>query len=310
MNRLRLIFIITLGFTFLQIKPIQSYAYPEPAKLNAGIKILSFKLASPAFYPKKKNFAEPPPLLTAQSVLVIDVDSQVPLFSKNPELKLPPASTTKIATALVVLENYDLKQNITIPEIKTDGAKMGLEKGDVISVKNLLYGLLLNSGNDAAFALALYHPQGLGGFIKQMNEMAKTLHLTESHFNDVAGLITNNHFSTSLDLARLTTYALKNSLFRQIVSTQETIVFNKNYQHAFELKNLNRLLGQVQGVLGVKTGFTQAAGECLITYTERDGHRIITVVLNSQDRFEESKALIEWFFANHSWIQIGDIAGT
>lgn len=308
-NQWRAFFIAVFSLFFLSIQPEISFAYPPKNNLPPLINELSLQLPQPSFYPQSKNLL-PPPTLSAQSAMVVDLDSQVPLFSKNASLKLPPASTTKIVSALVVLENYDLNQNITIQEIKTDGAKMGLKKGDVVSVRNLLYGMLINSGNDAAYALALNHPQGLTGFIEQMNNKAKTLYLNNSHFNDVTGLTINNHFSTSLDLSRLTTYALKNLLFRQIVSTQKTIVFDKNFKHAFELQNLNQLLGQLPGVLGVKTGFTETAGECLITYTERNGHKIITVVLNSQDRFWESKALIEWAFSNHSWIQPEAIAGT
>lgn len=264
---------------------------------------LPLSIPDPAYYPKSINGLNPPEL-TAQSVIVIDVDSFVVLYKKNPTLKLAPASTTKIMTAIIALENYKLTNKMTVKNIDPTGAQMGLKIGQKTTIENLLYGLLLPSGNDAAFVLADNFEGGERKFVEAMNTKAKELNMTNTNFTNPTGLEDENHFATSLDLARLSAYALKNPVFAKIVSTPEITLVDNDQKTQKKLKNLNQLLGNVLGATGIKTGWTEDAGECLIASAKRNGHTIITVVLRSNDRFGESEKLINWAFDNFTWEKI------
>lgn len=256
---------------------------------------------SQSFYPT--NFTSiKAPLINAESALVIDIDSAVLLFQKNPGRKLYPASLTKIMTALVALDNYALTSPITVNNISTPPQKIYLLPGEKITVENLLYATLVASGNDAAEALADAFPGGRSAFILQMNEKARSLHLVNTHFNNPTGFDDPNHYSTSLDLARLAIFAVSHPVISRIVATPAASIFSQDGKVEHKLTNINRLLGKVNGVKGVKTGYTQLAGEALITLTERSNHQILTVVMGSPDRFFESEQLIEWAFANHQWV--------
>jgi D-alanyl-D-alanine carboxypeptidase len=242
-----------------------------------------------------------PQNISAESAIVIDVDSGVPIFQKNPNERLKPASTTKIMTAIIALENYRQDQILRVNILMTEGAQMGLRTGDELTVENLLKGTLINSGNDAAFTLAESFPGGIEKFIYSMNEKARELNMRNTQFTNINGFDNENHYTTSIDLARLSVYALRNPLFKRIVGTAEDNVSNITGTHWYPLKNVNQLLDKVPGVKGVKTGFTQEAGECLVAEVERSGRRIVTVVLKSTDRFGETKALIDWAFKETYW---------
>ena len=242
--------------------------------------------------------------LSAQGIVVMDIPSGTLLFGKNTGLSLTPASTTKIMTAIITLENYQLDQLITIKNIKTEGVNMGLTIGDRLTVENLLYGLLVSSGNDTAFVLADNYPGGYEQFINSMNKKAKELNMQNTHFNNVSGLEEYDHYTTALDLARLTTYALRNPVFTKIVSIPEITVSNYNFTKWYQLKNINKLLGEIPGVSGVKTGYTDEAGECLVTTVNRTDKKILTVVLKSKDRFGETAYLIDWVFKSFRWEEI------
>ncbi len=245
-----------------------------------------------------------PPSLTSLSAIVFDVSSSTILFQKNINQPLLPASTTKIMTALVALDTYPLDQVITITEEeRTIGHTMKLTRGERLTVEDLLYGTLVASGNDAALALALSYPHdGYLGFIDAMNQKAHTLHLTNTQFKNVSGVESPGHVSTAKNLALLTQYALSHPVFSHIVSTPSITLNSLDNHYTHHLVSTNELLGSLTGVNGVKTGWTENAGECLITSTTRDNHQIITVVLASKDRFQESSQLIEWTFANHRWL--------
>ncbi len=256
-------------------------------------------------YPTNKNTLFLPNL-TAKSVYVMDLDSGAILWQKNPDLFLPPASTTKIATALVALENYSLNKIFEVDEVATYGAQMGLKLGEKITTESLLYGLLLNSGNDAAYVLASKMQNGgYEQFLLSMKMLCEKLGIKNTQFTNVSGEYSPNHWSTSKDLARLAKYALlKYPFFAKIVATPEAVVTDVNKQRWYHLSNINKLLTMVPGALGVKTGFTDEAGECLVSYVNRDGRRIITVVLGSEDRFGESRQIIEWSYANFEYKKI------
>ena len=241
------------------------------------------------------------PNLSPQSALAIDVDSGVTLYEKNPGQILLPASTTKIATALVALDYFPLDYVIEVKNVRITGQKMGLVDGEKIAVRDLLYGLLIFSANDAAEVLAQSYPGGKESFIQAMNFKVKELHLENTFFNNPSGLDGQGHVTTSRDLVRLAQVAMKNPLFKKIVGTKDIVVNSVDGKFTHKLANLNELIGEVDGVLGVKTGWTENARENLVTYLERDDKEIIIVVLGSQDRFDDTKEIINFIFENYEW---------
>jgi D-alanyl-D-alanine carboxypeptidase (penicillin-binding protein 5/6) len=247
------------------------------------------------------------PILSAQAVLAIDEDSQVPLFEKNAQSPVLPASTTKIVTALVALDTYPLDQVLTVGNIKVEGQKMRLIKGEKITVENLLYGLLVYSANDAAEVLADSFPGGRDAFIDAMNKKAKELHLENTSFYNPTGLDGNGHVTTAKDLIRVSEVAMRNFIFAQIVATKEKVVKSEDGKITHNLVNINELLGKVPGVMGIKTGWTENARENLVTYLERDNHKIYIAVLGSQDRFGETKELIDWIFTHYTWQEVSPL---
>jgi len=272
---------------------------------------LNFELPSPALYPV--NFTgQKPPSLTAKSVVVMDKNSSVVMYSKNKKLWVLPASTVKIMTALVALDYYPLDDVLTVGEVEDRGQDMRLVKGEKITVKNLLYGLLVASANDAALALAQNHSGGLPVFVGAMNEKAAKLHLENTYFANPTGLdsdeegklLSDFSYTTALDLARLTAEAFKNPLFSEIIKTKKITVSDISGKISHQLFNINQLLGKIDGLKGGKTGWTEEAGECLVSYVERNGQGIITVILGSRDRFGETEKLVNWAFSNYRWIDI------
>lgn len=243
----------------------------------------------------------PHPALTAQGAIVIDAGSKTILYQKNPDLKLLPASITKIMTALIALENYSLNDVVVIEPINTEPLKMDLKTGEKITVENLLFGLLVGSANDAALALARHFPTGEAGFITAMNLKAQQLNLHNTQFTNPVGFDNVGHYTTVHDLSLLTAEAMQSVFFKRLVSTISITVTDVDHTVSHELTNLNLLLGQISGLSGVKTGLTQLAGECLVAFVQRQNHQIITVVLGSNDRFGETRQLIDWVFANFSW---------
>lgn len=272
-----------------------SFEIPQNNSAVAGIQKYNIPPAS-------KNL--PSPQVSARAVFVKDLVSGAILYQKDANFALPIASTTKIMTALVASEYFKQDSPLTVRVGATvGGAKVGLFSGEDLSFNSLLYGMLLNSGNDAAFTLAENYPGGVLGFVSAMNKKAAELSLQNSHFDNPAGFDSPNHFSSAKDLTLITEEALKNSTLAKIFATKETDIFSLDKKYTHKLANLNRLLSQVKGVLGVKTGYTEGAKENLVTYVNRDGHQILTVVLGSNDRFGESTKLIEWIYDNFSWPQ-------
>ncbi len=245
------------------------------------------------------------PILSAQGVVAIDLESGVPLYEKNPDAPLLPASTTKIVTALVSLDTYPLDSVLTVGDrITVDGQKMGLFAGEKMKVEDLLYGLLVYSANDSAEVLAQNYPGGYDAFIESMNNKARDLFMTNSHFDNPIGLDGNEQRSTARDLVRASEIAMKNPEFAKIVGTKEIVVTDASGKFSYDLKNVNQLLGVVPGVVGIKTGWTESARENLVTYIIRDQHKVMITLLGSQDRFGETKELIDWIFNNYEWNEV------
>lgn len=248
--------------------------------------------------PKSKGLTVP--AISASSALVKDLTSNLVLYSKDPNKKVPIASTTKIMTALVAVEYFKPNDSLEVKGSGNFGSIMGLKVGEKFSFRSLLYGMLLNSGNDAAFTIAENYPGGTDEFVNQMNKKADDMGLINTHFDNPAGFDSSYHYSSASDLARISEIAHSNPQIARVVATKETTVasLDKGIVHA--LKNLNQLLS-IPGVVGIKTGTTPAAKENLVGLIERDGQKLLTVVLGSDDRFGESKALIDWSFSNFSW---------
>lgn len=245
------------------------------------------------------------PIISAQGVLAVDLNSGVPLYEKNPDAPLLPASTTKIITALVALDSYQLDQVLVVGKgVRVDGQKMGLYVGEQMKVEDLLYGLLVYSANDAAETLAQNYVGGYQAFVDAMNIKASDLFMTNSHFDNPVGLDGIGQQSTAKDLIRASEVAMRNPEFAKIVGTKQIVVTDVTGKNVYNLKNINELLGAVPGVKGVKTGWTENARENLVTYIERDGHKIMIAVLGSQDRFGETKELIDWIFTNYQWQEV------
>lgn len=252
-------------------------------------------------YPVLKTDQNPD--ITALAAVVVDDDSKTLLFSKNPTLLLSMASTTKIMTALVALSYYKMNEVLTIDNNIVEGAKIGFSKGQKVKFEDLLYAMLLPSANDAAIAIAQNYPGGEMAFVNKMNEFAKNFHLYNTRFGDTAGLLDEKGFTTPLDLARLTSVALRNKVFANVVETKRKDISDADGKISYSLNNLNKLLG-IDGVKGVKTGYTDEAGQVLVTSKDERGHTIITVVMGSTDRFSDTKKLLSLISGNVNYLSI------
>lgn len=259
-------------------------------------------LPTPALYPENKTGVSAP-VLTAKSVIIMDVNSEVVLFEKNSQVATFPASTTKIMSGLVALENFKLDEVLEVGQVtKVEGQKIKLLPGEKITFENLLFGLLVASANDAAVVLAENFPAKSAGFVWAMNQKAKDLGLEKTNFTNPIGYDEPGHYSTAADLAHLAVFSMKNPIFERIVSTEKITITDVGGKIFHPISNINTLVGKIPGVRGVKTGWTQQAGECLVTFIERDGKKIVLVVLGSNNRFKETEDLINWVFENFSWI--------
>ena len=237
------------------------------------------------------------PEITAVSALLFDLTTNRILFSKNPREKLPMASLTKIMTAVIALANKKENDKYTVRKEHLVGEDvMGLSENEVLSLKELLYGLILHSGNDAAETLATNFEGGRKGFIKAMNDKAKSLGLSDTNFTNPTGLEGDGkQYTTAYDLLVITNYAIsKFPEFNEVVSTFDYQIPRTKTHKAYYLENETNLLTSYPGVRGVKTGYTSEAGECLVTYLEYKNHKILGILLNSQNRRGEMKDLLDF----------------
>ena len=235
------------------------------------------------------------PVIDAENAILIDGKTRRVLFSKSPSERSLIASTTKIMTALLVIEDCDLSAQVAVPPeaIDTEGSSMHLELNEICSVEELLYGLMLHSGNDSAVALAMYHSGSISSFAEKMNDKAAELGLLNTHFQNPHGLDAENHYSTAEDLAKLAAFAMDNPVFYRIVSTK-SIQFGDR-----TMTNHNKLLWQYPGAVGVKTGYTKAAGRILVSAAERDGRRFIAVTINDRNDWEDHAELLNYGFEQY-----------
>ncbi len=263
-------------------------------------------LPKPPPYPVNQRISELPKI-SAMGVYVLDTPSNVVIYEKNSQEKFFPASTTKIMTALVGLDHYQLEDILTVKTVITEPRRMGLVNGEKISFEALLYGSLVHSANDAAYTIAENYPGGTANFVAMMNKKAASLNLSDTHFSNPIGFDDEDQYITARDLAKLTKIAMHNKIFAKIVSTKSITVSDVTYTYFHPLSNVNELLGKISGVSGVKTGFTQTAGEVLVSEVKKNDREVIFVVMKSQDRFGESEKLINWVFENFAWKPIDEI---
>lgn len=244
-----------------------------------------------------KAAADAPPSNSAQAVILIHADTGKVLYEKNADERLGIASVTKIMTAYVVLEHCKLDEPVQIvwDDVNVEGSSMYLKPGETYTVEELLYGLMLASGNDAALALARHCAGSVQAFAALMNEEAARLGMTNSSFQNPNGLDAEGHYSSARDLAALTAAAMGNPAFAKIVSTRSITIEGKTYV------NHNQLLTTCDGCLGVKTGYTMASGRSLVSCVERDGLKLICVTLNDPNDWSDHAALYDWGFGNYSY---------
>lgn len=250
------------------------------------------------------NENSPYPAISAEGVYITDLLSFTPIFERNSNLKLYPASTAKILTALVVADVFEPTDTIVVnkqitKEDEPDWQLMGLITGERITIENLLYGILVHSANDAAFTLA--NAYGYDAFIIKMNEKASELGMKNSHFKNPIGIDDDEQLTTPYDLALAARALLKNTYLSKFVSTKEITISDVDYKYFHRLSNVNELLGKVVGIGGLKTGYTELAGQNLVSFYKKDGNQYIIVVLKSFDRFEDTKNLTQWIdsYINH-----------
>lgn len=247
--------------------------------------------------------------VSAQKAILLDAQTGRVLYEKDADSRSLIASTTKIMTALVVCEHCNVLDRMKIPKeaVGIEGSSMYLREGEVLTLQELLYGLMLRSGNDAAVALAIYCGGTVEGFAGMMNDKARQLGMTGTHFENPNGLDSPGHYSTARDLAILSTYAMKNPIFYQTVSTKSVKVGERVMQ------NHNKLLWRVEGADGIKTGYTKAAGRILVSSATRNARRLICVTINDGDDWNDHTTLLNRGFSEYTVQQLvksGQMLGT
>lgn len=249
---------------------------------------------------------------TAEAMVTVERNTGRVLYSKNKDKILPMASTTKIITGIVAIENcsnLDEKHLITKDMTGVEGSSIYLKAGERLSIRELLYGLMLRSGNDSAVAIAKIISGSVEDFVKLMNEFCLKLGMNNTNIVTVNGLHDKNHYTTASDLAMVSCYALSNPIFSEIVSTKEATIscdYDLKNQKRI-LKNKNKLLKTLDGSDGVKTGYTMKAGRCFVGSATRENMQVVCVVLNCREMFEESSRLINKAFQEFSLVDVSSV---
>jgi len=236
---------------------------------------------------------------SALASALINAQSGEIIYQKNSDKRLPMASTTKIMTALLLCEYGNLERSIKVTRemVTVEGSSMGLLPDDIVTLNDLLYGMMLASGNDAANTTAFVVGGTIDKFVNKMNEKAIELGLKNTHFVTPSGLDADEHYTTAYELALLAAYALKNSNFKAAASAKSAVLNYGNPPYRRTLTNHNKLLKTYDGLIGVKTGFTKKSGRCLVTAAERDGKRIVAVTLNDSNDWQDHKNLLDYGFS-------------
>ncbi len=248
------------------------------------------------------------PSVSAEAAIVIESSTGRVIHNKNAHKRLPMASTTKIMTAICAIENTNPDTLITVNDaaVGIEGSSVYLARGEKITIKDLIYAMMLNSGNDAATALAYEVSGSVESFAELMNKTARSIGAKDTHFTNPSGLYEEDHYTTAQDLAMISAYALKNPLFARIVSTREKTITNGEKDYPRKLRNHNRLLSSYDGCIGVKTGYTKKCGRCLVSCASRDGVKLICVSLNAPNDWQDHTLLLDYGFSKCKSIVIAN----
>jgi len=266
------------SFRFTKSSPIFAFRHPPQPVVNTKNK----------------------PQLSTSFYILIDNETNQILVSENENSRIYPASTTKLATALTALNIYPLDEVVTV-KAYDNGQNMNLQDGEKVTVRTLISGLIIYSANDAAFNLANHYPQGSGAFVTQMNALMAKYGLKNTHFANFDGLHDENHYSTPYDLAQIGRLAFQNPTLRELVKTRETTLSDIYGQTTHHIVTTDELLDSIPEIEGLKTGWTPEADGCFIGLINLNGHYLISVVAQSEDRFNDTKILLDWAKENLTW---------
>ncbi|MDE6474238.1 MAG: D-alanyl-D-alanine carboxypeptidase [Clostridia bacterium] len=243
----------------------------------------------------------------SSAMAVVEASTMRVLVEHNKDVRLEMASTTKIMTALVVIENDDLDKEFTIPDeaVGVEGSSIYLKSKEIWTIRDLLYGLMLRSGNDAATALAISTGGSVEHFVEMMNDRVKQLGLTNTHFENPHGLHSDEHYTSAYDLAIISAVAMQNPIFKEVAGCKMYTVQANSSHPTYYFANKNKMLGIYDGANGIKTGYTKDSGRCLVTAAERNGMQLIGVVLNVYDHYNASAINFDKAFENYLPVSIG-----
>lgn len=238
----------------------------------------------------------------AGAEIAMELTTRTVLTESNADKRMPMASTTKIMTAIIIAEDCNLDEDITVPDaaVGVEGSSIYLKKDERIDVRDLLYGLMLRSGNDSAVALAIHHSGSVENFVTVMNERAKRIGADNTNFKNPSGLPDDKHYTTARDLCNIACYAMNNEIFKEVVSSKSHVGKFRSFE------NKNKMLYRYEGANGVKTGYTLKAGRCLVSSAERDGMDVVTVVLNCYDMYERSSAILDQCFYAYKLLELNE----
>lgn len=249
--------------------------------------------------PVSRNLATPS--VSAKYIFIEDLTSHQVLYAQGADELVAPASTTKMMTALVAIQSYPLDDVVTVEKSFPEGTNIGLQPGEKMTVEQLIFAMLVQSANDAAENLAGHLPGGRPAFISAMNAKAADMDLAHTHFTNPTGLDEDGHYSSATDLTRIAAALMQNPKLARIASAENVALIETQNHTGRLLTNSNSLLGKIPGVMGVKTGFTDNAGQALVTLINRGGHPLIISLLGSTDRTADTRTLINWIYQNFSW---------
>lgn len=293
-------YIIVTLLLYRSVEPRSFQAEPE----QLTVTVPQFAVAAVPI--RQNNLLDPQ--VNATAAYVTDEGSGAVLFSKNANTLYAPASTTKLMTALVARKLYRPGAVVTVNLVTpVGGTVIGLKNGEQYTLDSLLEAALVQSANDAAQVIAEFHPEGVDGFVAEMNQTATELGMTSTNFSNPTGFDAKDHYSTARDLTILAREAVKDTQLRRIVSTKETAILDTTGKRRILLRNTNQLLGKDPRVIGVKTGTTEEAGEVLVTLTDDGLHRLLFVVLGSKSRYTDTQTLFDWVASSFTWFSPEEI---
>jgi D-alanyl-D-alanine carboxypeptidase len=292
--------IIILLISFLNLFWLPTFSfwniYPKNSSFSTNSDLIQYQHPNKIY---SKLVHEPQ--LNSTHYILIDAATNTIILSRNKDVKIYPASITKLVTALTALNIYPLDEELTVNQEYTEGQVMGLKLGERITVKSLVDALLVYSANDSAFTLANHHQNGDVGFINEMNLLVQKYGLKNTHFTNYDGLQNENHYSTAYDLSQIARLAIKNSVITQTVKQKNITVESVDKTIKHKLVSTDELLGVIPEIEGLKTGYTEEAGGCFIGLINLNGNYLISVITQSEDRFGDTKILINWAKNNVFW---------